>query len=77
MFYPFLFMDIAGGNTLTDPYTGASGQGAYPWRGRITCDPAPGVAGSPDKTAAAATQVNAFFGAATSADYSVDGTSVR
>ncbi|HVZ90062.1 MAG TPA: glycoside hydrolase TIM-barrel-like domain-containing protein [Rhizomicrobium sp.] len=77
VFYPFLFMDIASGNTLTDPYTGASGQGAYPWRGRITCDPAPGVSGSPDKTAAAADQVNAFFGAATAADFSVDGTTVR
>ena len=61
MVCPFLFMDIPAGNTLSDPYTGASGQGAYPWRGRITCDPAPGVAGSPDKTAAAATQVDAFF----------------
>jgi hypothetical protein len=61
VFYPFLFMDIAAGNTLTDPYTGAVGQGAYPWRGRITCDPAPGAAGSPDKTAAAGDQVDAFF----------------
>ena len=77
VFYPFLFMDIAGGNTLTDPYTGASGQGAYPWRGRVTCDPAPGVAGSPDKTAEAATQVEAFFGSAVAGDFSVDGTNVR
>ncbi len=37
-------------------------QPAYPWRGRITCDPAPGQGGSPDGTAAAATQVDAFFG---------------
>ncbi len=51
MFYPFLFMDIAAGNALADPYTGAQRQPAYPWRGRITCDPAPGVSGSPDKTA--------------------------
>jgi hypothetical protein len=61
MFCPFLFMDIPPGNTLGDPYTGATGQGAYPWRGRITCDPAPRVAGSPDKTPAAAAQVGAFF----------------
>mgnify|MGYP001556110654 CR=1 FL=1 len=61
MFCPFLFMDIPAGNTLTDPYTGETGQGAYPWRGRITCDPAPGVSGSPDKTSAAAMQVDAFF----------------
>jgi hypothetical protein len=75
-FYPFLFMDIASGNALTDPYTGASAQPAYPWRGRITCDPAPGVSGSPDKTGAAATQVNAFFGSASPSDYSVNGTNV-
>jgi hypothetical protein len=36
-------------------------QPAYPWRGRITCDPAPGRTGSPDASATAATQVGAFF----------------
>ena len=59
--YPFLMMDIAADNTLSDPYSGASSQAAYPWRGKITCDPAPGQAGSPDGTAAVATQVDAFF----------------
>ena len=39
MLCPFLFMDIAAGNALTDPYTGASAQPLYPWRGRITCSP--------------------------------------
>src|SRR6202000_503709 len=38
MFCPFIFMDIPSGNTLTDPYTAASSQPAFPWRGRITCD---------------------------------------
>ena len=76
MFCPFVFMDIAAGNTLTDPYTGASGQAAYPWRGRITCSPAPGVGGSPDQTSAAATQVNAFFGGATASNFAVSGTTV-
>lgn len=76
MFNPFLFMDIASGNTLTDPYTGASTQPAYPWRGRITCNPAPGVAGTPDQTSAATTQVNAFFGSAAISDFTVSGTSV-
>ena len=76
LFNPFLFLDIAPGNTLADPYTGAAGQPAFPWRGRITCSPAPGVAGSPDKTADAATQVAAFFGAAAATDFTVDGTSV-
>ena len=59
--YPFLMMDIAAGNALTDPWTGAASQPAYPWRGRITCDPAPGRTGSPDGNSAAANQVNAFF----------------
>jgi hypothetical protein len=60
-FYPFLMMDIAADNALPDPWTGAGAQPPYPWRGRITIDPAPGEAGSPDGTAAAADQVNAFF----------------
>jgi hypothetical protein len=59
--YPFVMMDISAGNALPDPWTGAASQPAYPWRGRITCDPAPGQAGSPDGTAAAAAQVDAFF----------------
>jgi hypothetical protein len=63
MFYPFIMMDVPPGNVLPDPYSdnaGAAGQPAYPWRGRIACSPAPGFAGSPDKQAAAGTQVDAF-----------------
>ena len=60
--YPFVMMDIAEGNALSDPWTGDATQPVYPWRGRITCDPALGQIGSPDGTPAAATQVNAFFG---------------
>jgi hypothetical protein len=59
--YPFLMMDIASNNSLPDPLTGAPSQPAYPWRGRITCDPAPGRSGSPDGTVGAAAQVDAFF----------------
>ncbi|RDE10463.1 baseplate multidomain protein megatron [Pelagibacterium lacus] len=59
--YPFVMMDIAAGNALPDPYTGHAGQPAYPWRGRITCHPAPGRTGSPDGTPAAATQVAGFM----------------
>lgn len=59
--YPFVVMDIAAGNALGNPWTGAESQPSYPWRGRITCDPAPGQAGSPDATSAATDQVNAFF----------------
>lgn len=64
MFYPFILMDVPPSNTLTDPYTGGTGQPAFPWRGRITCNPAPGEAGTPDKTGAAATQIAAFTGTA-------------
>lgn len=71
--YPFILMDIAADNSLPDPY-GGTGQPAYPWRGRITCNPAPGVSGTVDKTAAAATQINTFFGAATPAHFGWDAT---
>ncbi|QDY99054.1 hypothetical protein FQ775_00975 [Nitratireductor mangrovi] len=69
--YPFILMDIAAGNGLADPYGGGE-QAAYPWRGRITCHPAPGQPGTVDKTATAATQVAAFFGAADAADFAWD-----
>lgn len=58
--YPFVMMDVPIGNGLPDPYGGA-GQPAYPWRGRITCHPAPGQSGSPDGTAVAAAQVSQWF----------------
>jgi hypothetical protein len=35
-FYPFVMMDIAADNALPDPWTGATAQLPYPWRGRIT-----------------------------------------
>lgn len=60
-FYPFVMMDIPAGNALPDPWSGAAAQPAFPWRGRITCDPAPGRPGSPQGTPAAATQVAQFF----------------
>ncbi|MCB1376245.1 MAG: host specificity protein, partial [Rhodobacteraceae bacterium] len=66
-FYPFLLMDVPPGNTLPNPYSANAatpGQPTFPWRGRITCSPAAGFAGTADKTAAAATQVSTFFGAA-------------
>ena len=60
MFYPFILMDIPAGNGLPDPHGGTE-QAAFPWRGRVTCDPGPGQAGTVDKTAAAGAQVAAFF----------------
>ncbi len=73
---PFILMDVPDGNALPDPYSAATSQPAYPWRGRITVDPAPGQPGTPDKTAAAATQIAAFVGAASVSDFEVAGTSV-
>jgi len=70
-FYPFILMEQLEGNSLTDPYTGASGQPALPWRGRITTSAAPGLAGSPDQTAGADGEVAAFFGQANVADFTV------
>lgn len=57
--YPFIMMDVPADNRLPSPYGGV-GQSVYPWRGRITCHPAIGVTGSPDKTAEAGSQVSAF-----------------
>lgn len=66
--YPFVMMDIPHGNALPDPYGGAA-QATYPWRGRISCDPAPLRPGSADKTADARAQVDQFCGSAVAADF--------
>jgi len=78
-FYPFLLVDILAGNTLPDPYSdnaATTGQPSYPWRGRITCSPAAGYAGTVDKIATAAAQVSAFFGNAQVSDFAVSGETV-
>lgn len=78
-FYPFILMDVPPGNTLPNPYSdnaAEAGQPAFPWRGRITCSPAADFAGTVDKTATAAAQVAALFGAATPASFNVSGESV-
>lgn len=72
---PFVLMDIAADNTLPDPY-GGTAQAVYPWRGRITCHPAPGMAGSADKTAAAAVQIASFAGTAQVSHFALDGETV-
>lgn len=74
--YPFILMDIPAETVPGDPH-GVGFQPAYPWRGRITSNPAPGQAGSPDQNAAATAQVNAFFGGATASDFSLSGDEVR
>ena len=68
--YPFLMMDVAEGNGLPDPYGGEE-QAAYPWRGRITCHPAPGRPESPDRSVEALEQVERFFGPAAATDFRV------
>lgn len=75
-FYPFISMDVPADNELPDPYSDADSQPAYPWRGRITCDPAPGLGGTADKTAACGTQVAAFVGVAEASDFTIDGDGV-
>ncbi len=75
--YPFIMMDVTQGNTLPNPYATVAGQPAYPWRGRITCHPAAGQAGTPNGTAAAATQVAAFAGTAAPSDFTLAGEVVQ
>ncbi len=75
MFYPFILMDQMAGNALPNPYGGAS-QPALPWRGRITTSIAPGRPGSPDGTAAAEAEVQAFFGACQPSHFAASGATV-
>lgn len=76
VFYPFILMSQQADNSLVDPYTGTSGQPALPWRGRITTSLAPGMAQTPDITAAAEAQVAAFMGTALRSDFAIDGETV-
>ena len=76
MFYPFILMDQLSGNTLPDPYSSTVGQPPLPWRGRITVSTAPGRAGSPDRTASAATEVAAFLGTALPSHFIRSGSTV-
>ena len=73
---PFLMMDVPEDNGLTDPWTGAGDQPAYPWRGHITVSPAPGQPGTPDKTSAAVTDLAAFVGSAAPAHFSTSSSAV-
>ena len=71
MFYPFILMEQLEDNTLENPYDPLGFQPKLPWRGRITTSRAPQVDGTPDGTAAANAEVDAFFGSATAADFTV------
>jgi hypothetical protein len=74
-FYPFILMDIPFTNSLPDPYGGVK-QGTYPWRGRITASVAPGSVGTPDKTAAAASELSNFVGTALPSHFTATGETV-
>ncbi|AXC50157.1 host specificity protein [Paracoccus suum] len=73
VFYPFILMEQRAGNNRPDPHSGASSQPVMPWRGRITASVAPGRPGSPDRTAAMAAEVAAFFGVAQPSHFTVNG----
>jgi hypothetical protein len=73
--YPFVLMDIPTDNALPSPYGGSS-QPAYPWRGEISCFPAPGMSGSVDGTVSAAAQVSGFTGGALASSFGSNGNAV-
>jgi hypothetical protein len=72
-FYPFILMEQLTGNGLPNPWNGSLDQPELPWRGRITLNQAPGQAGSADRSAAAASEVAAFFGTAAPSDFAAVG----
>lgn len=74
--YPFVMMDIPSNNALPDPWSSESSQAPFPWRGRITCNPAPGRPDSVDGTSSAADQIALLFGTAAPGDFSLSGDSV-
>jgi hypothetical protein len=69
--YPFIMMDIPADNQRSNPWASGSYQPAYPWRGRITCDPAIGQPNSVDSTVAAQTQITQFMGNADAQQFQV------
>jgi len=74
--YPFIMMDVPADNALPDPY-GGSRQASYPWRGRMTCNPAPLRPGTADRTAAARAQISSFLGSAGRTQFSAASDTIR
>jgi hypothetical protein len=74
--HPFILMDIPSGNGRPDPYSGAASQPPFPWRGRITCHPAPGQAGSPAGTAGVNAGIASFIGTAQASHFALSGDEV-
>lgn len=73
--YPFILMDIPEDNTLPAP-DGSASQDAFPWRGRITCNPAIGAAASADQTVEATQQISAFMGTAQISQFTITGSQI-
>jgi len=74
--YPFIMMDVPADNDLPDPY-GNPAQPAYPWRGRITADPAPLMPDTADRTAAVRAQVEDFCGNALPGQFSASANTIN
>ncbi|WP_420408904.1 baseplate multidomain protein megatron [Hoeflea sp.] len=73
--YPFVLMDIPDGNLLPAP-DGAPAQPPYPWRGRITASPMPGLPGSPDGTPSMRDEIDAMCGTTAVSDLAIAGGTV-
>jgi hypothetical protein len=74
--HPFILMDVPAGNGRPDPYSGTGSQPPFPWRGRITCHPAPGQSGSPAGTAAVNASIASFVGTAQASHFALSGDEV-
>ena len=74
--YPFVMMDIGPQSRLPDPHKPDAFQPPFPWRGRITCDPAPGLSGSPSGTSRVTDEIERFFGYASRVDFIPNGETV-
>jgi len=74
--YPFILMDIPPENDLPNPYNNETAQPAFPWRGRITCHPAPGYPDTIDQTSMMQDAVEAFMGQSQVSDFSLSDTQV-
>lgn len=76
IFYPFILMEILAGNAKPDPYGGTE-QAAFPWRGHVTCHPAPGQPSTVDKTGSATAQISNIVGTCVAANFGAwDGSTI-
>lgn len=70
-FYPFILVDVPPQVNKPDPHSDGS-QPPFPWRGRITCFPAPGRPNTADGTAEARRQMEVLIGSARPEDFIPD-----